>query len=240
MLSNNVKRNNYQTPTGYSDYEEYRNYDARACDIVNKYLDEHLYPLFVESDRISSFNQQIRGLDCTFTDYSQFTYKCDEKAAVKWANKNLKTFSLELKYVNRAGNLHRGWFLDESQENNCYNFIYTDKIRDDEGDFNYQTFTEENIKEVTCYIVRKNKLHEYFRSIGWTNERLLEKCREIRRTNGKCDLCDLDKDGLRFHFSKNLPEKPINVLISRNTLQYIADYVFKKKGKNFIFAGKKK
>ena len=240
MLSNEEKKNCYNTPTGYSDYEEYRSYDTRACEIVNDYLDENLYPLFCDSDRITSFSQQIHGIDCTFTDYAGFNYICDEKAAVKWSNKNLKTQALELKYVNRAGNIHRGWFLDESHENNCYNFIYTDKITNDEGDFDYKNFTPEDIKQVECYIVRKVKLQEYFNAIGWPTDKLIEKCREIRRTNGKCDMCDLTTDGLRFHFSKNLPEKPINVLISRNTLQDLSDYIFKKKGKNFIFACKKK
>lgn len=239
MLSDE-KRNYYTTPAGYNSYEEYRSYDTRACDIVNEYLDNNLYPFFVEFERIDTFKEQIHGIDCTFTDYKNFCYTCDEKAAVKWSNKDLKTFALELKYINRAGNLHRGWFLDTTQENNSYNFIYTDKVRDNEGDFDYNTFTPDNIKEVTCYIVRKNKIKEYFSSIGWNEEKLLEKAREIRRTNGNCEMCDLNKDGLRFHFAKNLPEKCINVLISRNKLQDLADYVFKKKGKNFIFAGKKK
>lgn len=239
MLSNG-KTNYYTTPNGFNSYEEYRSADARACDILNKYMDQNVYPLFVSSDRIDTFNEQVHGVDCTFTDFNGFEYICDEKAALKWANKSLETQALELKYINRAGHLHRGWFLDESQQNNCYNFIYTDLLRDKNWVYDARDFKIEDIKEIECYIVRKERLKQYFSSIGWDDEKLLEKAREIRRTNGRCDMLDIEKDGLRFCFSKQLPEKPINVLVSRNTLLSLSDYIYKRKRKHFIFACKKK
>ena len=35
---------------------------------------------------------------------------------------------LRYNLLNRAGNLHDGWFLAKNQINNSYNLIYTDKI----------------------------------------------------------------------------------------------------------------
>lgn len=224
-----IKPNYYATPTGYTSYEEYRNYDERACEVVNDFLDENFYPHFTVDttfERIETMEEQVKGIDCTFTATNGIEYICDEKAAVKWANKNLKTFAIELNYINRAGNLHMGWFLDDKNVSNSYNFIYTDKIRDDEGDFNYHTFTEDNIKEVTCILVSKDKLTDYFNSLGWTKKRFLIKCQKIRESNGECKMGDLETNGLRFHYGKNLPEKSINALVSREKLKEIADYVY--------------
>ena len=220
-------------PKGFNSYEEYRNYDNRACEVVNNFLDRNCYNFFTSKTlkRITATSEQIKGVDCKFQanklTKSDYEYICDEKAAVKWANKDLQTFSIELQFVNRAGHLHNGWFLAENQINNCYNFIYTDKIKDENGNYNYKTFTESDIKEVTCIFVRKERIKEYLKSIGWTQELLEDKCKEIRRTNGKCDLCDIEKDGLRFCFSSYLPERPINILLSRRKLIELSDIVYK-------------
>lgn len=221
-------KNNYKTPAGYTDYETYRNYDNRACEVVNDFLDTNFYPNITTTlNRNNNTNEQIKGVDLTFTDKNNFTYICDEKAAVKWSNRKLKTYAFELMFIDRGGYIHNGWLLADNQINNSYNLIYTDKINDEEGDFNYKTFTTEEIQEVTSFIVRKEAVINYFKSIGWHKNKFLDKCQEIRRTDGKCYMYNIETDGLRFYYSKQLPEKPINVLISREKLFELSDYVYK-------------
>lgn len=75
-------------------------------------------------------------------------------------------------------------------------------------------------------MIKKEKLKEYLYSLGLTEEKMLDKCKEIRKTDGKCDMGDIEKDGYRFSISKQLPEKPINILIDRNMLDVLADYTY--------------
>ena len=57
-------------------------------------------------------------------------------------------------------------FLRKNQINNSYNLIYTDKINDDEGDFDYHTFTSDQIRELHGYVNKKEKLKAYLYSLG--------------------------------------------------------------------------
>lgn len=217
----------YEVPNGYNSYEAYRNFDNRACEVVNEFLDENFYPYITNSfKRTEKTDKQVQGIDCVFADRYHNHYICDEKSAVKWTNKTLKTHAFEIQFVNRAGNLHDGWFLAKNQINNSYNLIYTDKINDDEGDFDYHTFTSEQIRELHGYVIKKEKLKEYLYSLGLTEEQMLAKCKEIRETDGKCDMGDISRDGYKYSISKQLPEKPINILIDRNMLDVLADYTY--------------
>jgi hypothetical protein len=195
-------------------------------EIVEEFLEEHYYPHFTKNfERITEKDKQVIGIDCTFT-IKNYDYICDEKAACGWANKNLQTFSLELTYINRAKKLHKGWYLDNTHVSNSFNLVYTDVIRDNEGDFSYYTFEKEHIKELTSILVRKEKLNEYLNSIGWTKEKLLEKAKEIRETNGNCEMGKKDIDEVRFYYCKNLPELPTNILIKREKLLELSDLTF--------------
>lgn len=236
QYTNLTTMSKYKTPKGYTSYESYRNYDNRACEIINEFLDSNCYPYLTKSfGRTNKKDKQIKGIDCVFAT-SENRYICDEKAAVKWSNKTLNTYAYELQFINRAGNLQLGWFLADNQLNNSYNLIYTDKVNDDEGEFNYHTFTKSDIRVLTSYIIKKQAVKDYLYSIGLTEEKMLEKCKEIRETDGKCYLGDVNKDGYAFRISKQLPEKPINILISRDKLRELSDYLFKyEKGDTKIY-----
>lgn len=218
--------NRVPTRNEYNSYEEYRSYDYRACEIVNDFLDSNCYPYFTKKfKRTDDFKLQTSGVDCVFITHANKHYICDEKAAIKWSNKTLTTHAFELQFINRASNLHDGWLLAE-QKTNTYHLIYTDKIYNDEGDFDYTTFTTDQIKVIHGYIIRKSKLIEYFNSIGQTKEKMILKCKEIRDTNGKCDMGDIDKDGYRYKYCDYLAEQPINILISRDMLDVLADITY--------------
>ena len=147
------------------------------------------------------------------------TYICDEKAAVKWMNKNLLTYAMELEFINRGGRLNDGWFVNNSQTNNSYCLIYTDRV-----DAPYDTFTTEDIKDATVIVVKKYSIKKYLEDKGWTSENLKKKCKEIRDNDGyRVNMGNLQKHGLKFSYSRNLPEKPINVLIPREELEEMSD-----------------
>lgn len=203
------------TVADFKDYNTYRSYDERACEVVNDFLDTKFYPVYTESsERVDEKKYQVQGVDIKF-DLSGTTYICDEKAAVKWMNKNLKTYAMELEFINRGGYLNDGWFVNDSQINNSYCLIYTDKI-----EAPYNSFTTEDIKEVTVIIVTKDSIKDYLADKGWTAKNLKNKCKEIRSKGGYgVNMGNIQEHGLKFSYSQQLPEKPINVLIPRDELE---------------------
>lgn len=207
------------TVADYKDYNTYRSYDERACEVVNDFLDTKFYPIYTDcSERIDEKEYQIKGVDIKF-DMSGTTYICDEKAAVKWMNKNLISYAMELEFINRAGKLNDGWFVNDTQINNSYCLIYTDRV-----DAPYNTFTTEDIKDVTVIVVKKYTIKKYLDDKGWTSKNLKRKCKEIRDNDGyNVNLGNLQKNGVKFSYSRNLPEKPINILIPREELENMSD-----------------
>ena len=48
----------YEVPNGYNSYEAYRNYDNRACEVVNEFLDENFYPYITKIVQTNRKNRQ--------------------------------------------------------------------------------------------------------------------------------------------------------------------------------------
>lgn len=189
--------------------------DERASEVVNNFMQKFYDNNTTNFKRYFDKLTQVKGIDVSFT-FNGVDYKCDEKAAVRWMNIKLNTFALELEFINRGNKLQTGWFLNEDLDNNSYMFIYTDKVAGQ-----YDSFTEEDIKECTIILVRKERIQEYLDSIGWTTKRIKDKCDMIRDYEGFCTMRD---EKIRFCYSEQLVEKPINLLIDRQKLIELSDY----------------
>lgn len=211
------------TVADYKDYNTYRSYDERACEVVNNFLDTKFYPIYsTKSERVEEKKYQVQGVDIKFN-MGDVEYICDEKAAVKWMNRKLNTFAIEVEFINRGGYIQEGWFTNSTQINNSYCFIYTDKI-----DAEYNTFQTEDIKEMTVILVRKEAIKDYLQGKGWTKKAIKRKCENIRINNGYgVNMGNIEENGLKFSFSKQLPEQPINILIPREELERMSDLTVK-------------
>ena len=157
--------------------------------------------------------RQLKGIDSIFyTDgYKQgFEYKCDEKVALDYVNKEYKlsTFCLELSFLNRKDELMEGWFTNDKMENNCYLFVWVDKAKND------VLTCADDILEAEISLVLKQDIYDYFNSLGWTKEKLREKARRIRSGEDN-NFGNYKENGCKFSFAQYLPEKPINVLLKR-------------------------
>lgn len=182
-----------------------RDEDEKLSEEIGDFLDKTFYlEETTDSIRIKDKKLQISGIDTIFT-YQGQKYECDEKAAVRY--RNLKTFSLELSFIDKNGDIAVGWFLSQKNRNNSYLFVWID-----DG-------------EIEIALVEKSAILKYLQSLGWTNELLLKKQRKIRYAldNDKFEyLGNLDNDGLKFHYSKQLVEKPINILLYRDVYRKLA------------------
>lgn len=194
-----------------------RKEDEKCSNIVSDFLDEHFYLKKTELfERINDKERQIQGIDVIFS-LKNMKYICDEKAAIRYVNKNLRTFSLELSFRDRGGKLHSGWLIDETKINDSFLFIWIDKAKCD------ILASKEDIQELEIALVSKKSIIEYLKSIGWEIPKLIKKSELIREDEN--EYCgNLYEDGCKFVCSRFLYEKPVNVLLKRDTLKKISVY----------------
>lgn len=180
------------------------------------FLDSRFYPYFTGgARRVTTPSLQFKGVDMLF-DYKGTEVVCDEKAALHYVNKPLTTFAFELSFTNRGDKENPGWFVDDSKLTTHYLLCWVRKCDKD------RAFSADDIKEVEAGLVDRNKLGRYFASLGWTKERLLEKARRIRGGDGGFGG-DIKKMGYRFHYSGQLAEMPVNVIVDKPILKQCSD-----------------
>ena len=199
-----------------------RKEDEKCSDMVSLFLDEHFYSGCQSFERIFDKKEQIQGIDVVF-ELNGEKYICDEKAAIRYVNKNLKTFSLELSFIDRSGSVHDGWLIDKKKINNSFLFVWIDKAKRDILE------SKGDILELEYALVKKEDIIKHLEDLGWSINKLIKKSKIIRED--EAEYCgDLYEDGCKFVCSRFLYEKPVNVLIRRETLKKIS--VLNKKIRN--------
>ena len=193
--------------------------DKKGENIVHEFLERHFYNLTKNFNRYTDLEHQVNGIDTSFT-IGGVEYKCDEKAAIDYRN-YLKTFCLELSFLNRKNELTEGWLLNDNQQNNSYLFVWVDKTK------NEQLTNECEILNAEIALVMKDDIFKYLEKNGWTKDKLRIKANNIRNNNDK-SFGDIAENGLKFSFSKKLPEQPINVLLSRETYEKFPHTIYRK------------
>jgi hypothetical protein len=184
---------------------ELREEDEKLSNTISDFLDKTFYAEeTTDFTRNNDKTLQVCGIDTIFI-YDGTKYECDEKAAVRY--RNLKTFALELSFINKNGDLNIGWLLDKKNRNNSYLFVWID------------------VSEIEVALVEKVSIFQYLESIGWTKEHLFKKQQQIRDAFDNSTtvyLGKLDDDGIKFHYSNQLVEKPINILLYRDTFRKLS------------------
>lgn len=193
-----------------------REYDEHCEKIVSQFLDEHFYKLLPELEnfeRITDKQYQVKGVDVVIN-YKDRQVYVDEKAAVKYLK--LKTFALELSFLNRFGKLQTGWFLDKKKINDYYLFVWINELTGDKIE------DISSIKEVDVALVKKEKLYNHLETLGWTLDKLKVKDKQIRE-HCNVNMGDIKKYGCKFSYSEQLKEKPINILLPKTSYIELAD-----------------
>ena len=193
-------------------YNTYRKKDMEAERELAKFLDKHLYSkdIFTRSDRTDEATTQIDGSDIVVTIPSLNIKDAvvDEKASIYYINKDLKTFVLEISFLNKGLQYSEGWFVDDTLSTEYYLMQWIKADVDDPW-----KVKECNITEIECVLVSKAKLKEYFEAEGYNKEKLLQIAQEMRASNKKM-IAPAGKP-YRFYFTQNLAEKPVNILLNK-------------------------
>jgi len=191
---------------------------------IAAFLDEYLYSnkdLFIEFARTNGFDEQISGSDLLLStkDGKLNRSIIDEKVASRFANKNLETFSLELSFISKNGQKRCGWLLDNTKRTEYYLFgwileadipYFEDKKR-----FDTNAITKNNIKKLEWALVKRSDIVKLLEKKGWTLEKLAKQDEKIREQGGVKTKDFID--GISFRYSDAYIEKPINVLLKKET-----------------------
>ena len=198
---------------------------------IAAFLDENLYSnkaLFNEFARTDSLDEQISGSDLILStsDGKLDRVVVDEKVAARFANTSLNSFALELSFIGRDGKRKSGWFTDYTKKTEYYLLGWINKadIPYDEEDKRYDTnsITKENIKNLDWVLVSRQKIMKFLEKKGWTLDRLALQDNKIRENGGVKTKEFIN--GVSFRYSDGYIEKPINILLERESYVEISDY----------------
>lgn len=196
---------------------------------IAKFLDEKLYSnktLFKEFARTDDKEEQISGSDVVLSTSDGVLYRkvVDEKVAARYANMGLNTFSLELSFIGKNGNRRSGWFIDHTKKTEYYllGWIVRADIPKAEGCDRYNTneINQWNIKELDWALVSRQRIMDFLESKGWTLDKLALQDKKIRE-NGKVKTKEFIDD-VSFRYSDAYVEKPINILLKKDTFMKLS------------------
>ena len=193
-------------------YNTFRSKDMEAERELAKFLDKHLYTkdIFTRADRTDNASTQIDGSDIIISIPSLGIKDAivDEKASIYYINKDLRTFVLEISFLNRGYQIQEGWFVNDQLSTQYYLMQW---IKANVAD-PWQV-KEGNITEIECVLVSKKKLKDYFEQEGYDKTRLIQLSQQMRASQQRM-LAPAGKP-YRFFFTQNLAEKPVNILLNK-------------------------
>ena len=192
-----------------------REYDEHCEKVMGEFLDKYFYNENIEGTitRVKDRRLQVKGVDVVIDD-GDVKFYIDEKAAIRYVG--LKTFALELSFINRQGDVNTGWLLDNKKINDYFLFVWINELNGTEiKDIS-------SIKNVDVALVSKASIFRHLNSLGWSKNNLLEKDHRIRNNDNEY-MGNILRDKCKFSFSNHLVEKPINILLPKETYMEIAD-----------------
>jgi hypothetical protein len=191
---------------------------------IASFLDENLYSnaeLFTEFARTDTLDEQISGSDLLLSTTNGKLKRSivDEKVASRFANKNLETFSLELSFIGKNGKKRCGWLLDETKKTEYYLFGWILKADipyiKEQKRFDTNKITKDNIKTLEWALVKRSDIVKFLEKQGWSLEKLSRQDEKIRE-QGEIKTKEFINE-ISFRYSDAYIEKPINVLLKKET-----------------------
>lgn len=202
--------------------------DEYNTKILNRYLDRLYEKEGWNFERVLDTERQISGIDVIFrpTNYIGKELLVDEKAATRFLNKELNTFSFEICSENNKEKA--GWLISSKSKTTHYAIIYPHSKSNDIN----------NLDSLEWILVKKKKIINLINSIPNINKYIKEIYKDsyenkatgrnqiiirlYKKTNRNSPLV------LKLVWSKNiLPEKPLNILIPKYKLIEMSDKYIK-------------
>lgn len=187
---------------------------------IGRFLDEHFYKDHVEDFvRFDWKEDQLKGKDVMFTIGGFKDIIVDEKATTHYINDDIPTFAFEISFVLPDGRVVRGWLFDETKETEFYLLIWPFARK-------RWKVSKDDITRLKCLLISRGKLRAYLAKQGFTKERCLDQAKAIR-DNGLAGRVGKEKNpAIYYVHSTSYAEKPINLVVSRDILEALAEDAF--------------
>lgn len=191
-----------------SNYYNNKKNDMRKEEQVSRLLVNSFFkPILKSSDLITDKQKQYAGIDIETKELGNI----DLKSAVTRLDGGLKTFCLEMFYTNIKGDLTKGWFYNSKNlQTDYYSFNYFEHSKQDGSRYMNDI---SDIGKSEIIIVDKNKLIEFMEKY-WNND-IKQKTKKLINSNYNKIVID---EFVSVHYSRQLSEKPLNLLINKNKL----------------------
>ena len=160
-------------------------------------------------ERISAYEQQLKGIDVVFTHKTTGEkYSIDEKAQLDYINDDLPTFAFEIEYQKKE-QIREGWLFDTAKKTDFYALVTA--IYEDSPN----TFTSCKIT-----LVNRKKLLAFLASKGITRQSLNRVIKKHPGKSAKQTLAQLDakKEGYLYFSNLQKAEKPVNLILKLDFL----------------------
>ena len=219
--------------------ESFRKIDMRAEQVLGEFMDEFFYSKLKSKDgnpirfkRMTDYSSQMDGIDvCIEMDDREIII--DEKASIYFSNAMIPTFAFELDSIQEGHeNPVEGWFVNDDLKTEYYMLIWPNvKCKEIDGKWirkPLSKITKYDFTIVEAMMIKKKDIRALLEDKGYDRPHLLEYAKRIRNMNSGIETrYDEDlNDGLKLTFSGQLAEKPINLVINKSILWYVAQRVY--------------
>jgi len=190
--------------------------DSNRERIVADFLDKFFYcKNFRSFERINSRKEQLSGMDVIVKTNNNEKMIIDEKAATSWAHREIHTFAFEISFL-LDGKEIPGWFLNGTNRYKNTHWLCV-----------WPRTNGKDIKELSdicsaeIVLINCKKVRRWMRNMASKEKKSLESIE--KRLRDEENVNQIDWSSLRVIISRNLPEKPINVLLPKEILRILSE-----------------
>ena len=204
--------------------DEKRKLDNLIEHNISKFLDENFWSKFPNGFiRQTEKKYQFQGIDVTLICKNNLSVHFDEKSKVYGClNSVLQYPSFEISFVNRANQIQPGWFCQKNLSTDYYSFVGVYTYTGNENNNINCLSSENNISACDVLWVAKKDVIDYVKQTTNLSD-LYNDAKDLRHQS---KLNGVQKNRKRYEnanfwltYSGQLFEKPVNLVMPRNTLE---------------------
>lgn len=186
-----------------------RNSDTKSEIAVAKFLDTHFYPKYTfNNERVSDFETQMKGVDVVFDIGDLKAIRVDEKAAVHYVNKDLRTFAFEINFFRTSNILTEGWFYDKSKVTEYYLLCWIWAKKE-------KYFNADDITKLDIILISRTKIISMLSEFGVNYETAKTTAENLRKNGISGPHEKVSNKPFYYFYTDKLSEKPINIVIQK-------------------------
>ncbi len=219
--------------------ESRRRQDMKAEKSLADFMDAYLYSQMKATNggdytytRIREREHQLNGVDICIA-IGDKTINIDEKASLYYSNAMIPTFAFELDSIQKGHEEPvQGWFINDDLETDYYMLIWPNVKCEKRDDIwvrkDISAIEKDDFTIVEAMMVSKTELRNHIGNLGYEKDLLIEYAKRIRTDYYGIDEQKTQEliDGLKIMYSGSIPERPINLVVSKRILRKLAKKVF--------------